>query len=559
MERGKVYLGAEALGEVGVVPGSWVRVVLPSSTVLARVWLHPVPQVDYCQLQCAVVEGRQGHRHPCLLPSPLPSSLVSLEKVEVGEVSMVEVEVVVAPGSRRRGLEVAVRRLLRNIPLSKGCWVAAGEEGRRRYGVVGVVVTAMEGVARLVGEVVVTRVVGERRLRLLEEGHGTAVLGGVDGASRRLEEGLAAGEHCLVAGPSGSGKTALVESAAAALGVPVVRVGGGELGRPEPGAAEAALREVWAEAREVAEGGRALLLLEDVDCLCGGAAARRVGAQLQALLESGGEGVVVAATTTSPELLPATLRRPGRLGREVALGTPDREQRAAMLSCLASEQLASLLPSLAVSTNGFLPSDLALLVNRLSAVQDSLTPERVAEEVARARPAALRSGLATVVAERVTWDSLGGLEEVKAGLRRAVELPLLRPEAFRRLGVRPSKGVLLWGPPGCGKTRLVRAVASCCTAAFMAISPAEVFSPYVGDSEKTVVEVFRKARMAAPTILFIGDPPAPSNPNRCLPDEIDALVAGRDAGGQQSNSDRVGGWRWSGVVVWWYGGKSGVY
>ena len=182
------------------------------------------------------------------------------------------------------------------------------------------------------------------------------------------------------------------------------------------------------------------------------------------------------------------------------------------------------LPNLAAATPGFLPADLALLITRLSALE-TVTSGDIEEELVRNRPATLRSGLGSVHSEAVTWDSLGGLEQEKLGLRRAVELPLLCPEAFHRLGVKPSKGVLLWGPPGCGKTRLVRAMASSCKATFLAVSPAEIFSPYVGDSEKAVLEVFRKARVGAPTILFI--------------DEIDALVASRDTDGRKSSSDRV--------------------
>ena len=457
-----------------------------------------------------------------MAPSPLPSLIQKVEVLEVQQVSRLKVEVVVAPGARREGLGPVLGRLLQSLALSKGCWVGLGSRARERYGLVGVVVRGVEGVVRLVrgGEVVMVSVVGEQRLQLLEEGREARVLGGVVEASMELRRGLAAGDSCLVSGASGSGKTALVRRVAAELQLPVVVVSCAELGRPQPGETEAALRGGWEEAVGVGREGGALLLLEEVDCLSGGA--RRVGAQLQALLDwRGGGGVLVVATCCSPELLSTALRRPGRLGVEVSLPTPSQEQRLAMLHCLATEHLRHLLPSLAAATPGFLPADLALLLTRLAPLREP-SEEQLEQEVTRCRPSSLRSGLGSVVTEATSWESLGGLDRVKAQLRVAVELPLERPDAFLRLGVRPSRGLLLWGPPGCGKTRLVRAAASNCRATFLSVSAAEVFSPYVGDSERAVVELFRKARMGAPTILFI--------------DEIDALVSSRQG---STGSDRV--------------------
>jgi len=500
-----------------------VRLRLLKNALLAQVWLHPVPQVDYGEVHPAVLEGCQDLLHPALLPPSLPSKLVEIQKIDVVKIEKVKVEVILSAGAKRRGLEKVIARLLRGLALSHGCWVAA--EGK--YGLVGVVVKGVVGVVRLEreGEVVISKITGERRLQLIEEGKNCAQIGGVTPEREKLVIALRRKEHCLVCGPGGSGKTALILRVAADLGMPVWRINSAELGRSEPGGTEQALREAWEEAREAADEGDSILLLEEVDCLGAGAAARRVGGQLQTLLgESKSKGVVLlVATTAVPELLPAALRRPGRLSSEVCLTTPGENERLAMLRCLASERLTDL-QALASATPGFLPADLALLVNRLSALE-SVSSEDIEEELVRTRPASLRSGLGSVKAEAVSWDSLGGLEQEKKGLRRAVELPLLCPEAFHRLGVRPSKGVLLWGPPGCGKTRLVRAMASSCKATFLAISPAEIFSPYVGDSEKAVLEVFKKARVGAPTILFI--------------DEIDALVASRDTEGRKANSDRV--------------------
>jgi len=126
----------------------------------------------------------------------------------------------------------------------------------------------------------------------------------------------------------------------------------------------------------------------------------------------------------------------------------------------------------------------------------------------------------------IHWDDIGGLEEVKQELREAVEWPLKRPEIFRRMGIKPPKGILLFGPPGCGKTMLARAVATESSANFISIKGPEVFSKWVGESEKAIREVFRKGRMAAPAIIFF--------------DEIDSLVPKRGLGFSDSGvSERV--------------------
>jgi len=216
------------------------------------------------------------------------------------------------------------------------------------------------------------------------------------------------------------------------------------------------------------------------------------------------------------------------LETDVTIRTPDLRQREDILAVLVDrlglQMGKSMVSNLACCTPGYVASDLALLMTRLGR-HDHLSNQKVEDELLSTRPASIKTGLGSVSNDVITWDSIGGMMDVKGKLVRAIQLPLSSPEAFTRLGIKPSKGVLLSGPPGCGKTRLVRAVASTCQATFLSVSAAEIFSPYVGDSERAILELFNKARQAAPTILFI--------------DEIDALVSGRDLGGAQSSSDRV--------------------
>lgn len=176
---------------------------------------------------------------------------------------------------------------------------------------------------------------------------------------------------------------------------------------------------------------------------------------------------------------------------------------------------------LSVECPGYSLSDLVSLARELWESRP-LTPRVVLAVKTRTRPSftlAKKFALSSSSAHNardLSWDSIGGLDSVKAALKRAVEWPLSNPEVFARLGVPRPKGILLYGPPGCGKTRLVRIAAAAAKAHFFALDPAEIFSPYVGESEKTIAEAFRLARLGKRSVLFI--------------DEIDSIVAARGSG-----------------------------
>jgi len=328
--------------------------------------------------------------------------------------------------------------------------------------------------------------------------------------------------NVLLSGPSGCGKSALVTKVASDLDLPCHVTDCSSLARPEPGESEAELRLVWDKMKNLGGG---VLVLDNVDCISRG---NRITSQLISLLDTDDSDIVVVGVTTQPHCLDVACRRHGRFETEINCKNPDMNDRREMINVLCDRnnvQLSRDIVEEAVrGSAGYLVSDLSLLVSRLSRL-DNVDLESLESEMINSRPAQLKSGLGSVKTEKVSWDSLGGLHEAKTKLIRAVQLPLTHPDSFSRLGIKPSKGVLLSGPPGCGKTRLVRAVATTCHVTFLSVSAAEIFSPYVGDSERAIVEVFTKARQSAPALLFI--------------DEIETLVAGRDFSGNQSSSDRV--------------------
>ncbi len=321
---------------------------------------------------------------------------------------------------------------------------------------------------------------------------------------------------------------------------------------------EANLRKKFEEAEQNAP---SIIFFDEIDAIATkreetrGEVEKRVIAQLLGLmdgLKSRGKVIVIAATNM-PNLLDSALRRPGRFDREIELGVPSKDGRheilkihtrnmplaknvnlkdiakvthgfvGADLSALAKESamivLRRILPEL--KKNGGLEEDQPIPPDILEKLQ--ITQRDFIEALKVVRPSAMREVL--VETPDVSWEDVGGLEEVKDKLREAVEWPLQKPEIFKRMGIRPPRGILLYGPPGTGKTLLAKAVAKESEANFILVNGPSLLSKWVGESEKAVREIFRKARQTAPTILFF--------------DEIDALAPRRSADGENHVTERV--------------------
>jgi transitional endoplasmic reticulum ATPase len=358
----------------------------------------------------------------------------------------------------------------------------------------------------------------------------------------------------LLHGPPGCGKTLLARAVANESEANFFSINGPEIMSKFYGESEARLREIFQQAQQNAP---SIIFIDELDAIAPkreevtGEVERRVVAQLLALMDGlGGRGnVIVIGATNRPGALDPALRRPGRFDREIEIAVPDKTGRYEIIQIHTRGMPLAQdvdLKKLSDITHGYTGADLSAL-GRETAMkalrrylpQINLEEERIPPSVLEkmevtmedfvnaykeVTPTAMREVYIEV--PTVHWDDIGGLDGVKQELKESVEWPIKTPEIFTRLGIKPPKGILIYGPPGCGKTLLARAVATESEANFITIKGPEVFSKWVGESEKAIREVFRKARMAAPAVIFF--------------DEMDSLVPRRGAGFSDSGvSERV--------------------
>jgi len=364
--------------------------------------------------------------------------------------------------------------------------------------------------------------------------------------------GIAAPKGVLLYGPPGTGKTLIARTIASEAHAKFFSVSGPEIIHKFYGESEAHLRKIFEEAGRQ---GPSIIFLDEIDSIAPrrervtGEVEKRVVAQLLALMDglARRQNVIVIAATNLPDSLDPALRRPGRFDREIEIPVPDRAGRAEILEIHAHGMPLSSevsLASFAARTHGFVGADLEALCREaamrclrrllpeidLSAAEIpysvlekvEILPADFEEALVGIEPSALRDAFIEV--PDVRWEDLGGLASLRQRLIEAVEWPLRRPELFAEANIRPPRGLLLTGPPGCGKTMLAKAIATESQVNFLSIKGPELLSKYVGDSERAVRDLFRKARQAAPCILFF--------------DEIDAVAAARGHG-QDPVAERV--------------------
>jgi transitional endoplasmic reticulum ATPase len=479
-------------------------------------------------------------------------------------------KIVLAPTEPLRllGAEDYIRQLLEGRAITKGDYVPVGIMGRTIDFIVTSIYPPVDAV--IVGPE--TQVVLSEKVEKIPREIPRVTyedIGGLHEAIQKIREmvelplkhpelferlGIEPPKGVLLYGPPGCGKTLLAKAVANETNAHFISISGPEIMSKFYGESEQRLREIFEEAKKNAP---SIIFIDEIDAIAPkreevtGEVEKRVVAQLLALmdgLEARGNVIVIAATNR-PNALDPALRRPGRFDREIEIGVPDKQGRLEILQIHTRNMPLAKdvdLNRLAEMTHGFTGADLAALCKeaamralRRVLPEIDLEAETIPAEVLNKlevtmqdfldalkdiEPSALREVYVEV--PNVRWSDIGGLEEAKQALREAVEWPLKYPDMFEKASIKPPKGILLYGPPGTGKTLLAKAVATESEANFISVKGPEIFSKWVGESEKAIREIFRKARQAAPCIVFI--------------DEIDAIAPRRGSSiGDSHVTDRV--------------------
>ncbi|KAF6261897.1 cell division cycle protein 48 [Scenedesmus sp. NREL 46B-D3] len=369
------------------------------------------------------------------------------------------------------------------------------------------------------------------------------------------DHGVKPPKGILLYGPPGSGKTLIARAVANETGATFYIINGPEIMSKLAGESESNLRKVFVEAEKNAP---AIIFIDEIDSIAPkrdktqGEVERRIVSQLLTLMDGlkSRAHVIVIAATNRPNTIDAALRRFGRFDREIDIGVPDETGRLEVLRIHTKNMKLDDevdLEAIGRDTHGYVGADLAALCTEaaLQCIREkmdvidleddeidaevlnsmSVTQDHFKTALGMSNPSALRETVVEV--PNTTWKDIGGLEGVKRELQELIQYPVEHPEKFEKFGMAPSKGVLFYGPPGCGKTLLAKAIANECQANFISIKGPELLTMWFGESEANVREIFDKARGSAPCVLFF--------------DELDSIAVQRgsssgDAGGA---ADRV--------------------
>ncbi|MCZ7397614.1 MAG: CDC48 family AAA ATPase, partial [Candidatus Methanoperedens sp.] len=364
--------------------------------------------------------------------------------------------------------------------------------------------------------------------------------------------GIESPKGVLMFGPPGTGKTLIARAVANESRANFKSIAGPEIMSKYYGESEQRLREIFEQANKDAP---SIIFIDELDSIAPkreevtGEVERRVVAQLLTMMDGlneRGQVVVIGATNRIDAIDPA-LRRPGRFDREIEIGVPDRNERFEILQIHTRGMPLSdevKLNNIADMTHGFVGADISALAREaaMKALRRYLPQIKLDEAVPleilnsmkvtaadfddalkEVEPSAMREVLVEI--SKVTWNEVGGLDEARQEIVEAVEWPLKSPEKFIKMGIQPPKGILLYGPPGTGKTLLAKAAANESSANFISVRGPQLLSKWVGESEKAIREVFKKARQVSPCILFL--------------DELDAIAPIRGMDNSSRTSERV--------------------
>ena len=337
----------------------------------------------------------------------------------------------------------------------------------------------------------------------------------------------------LLHGPPGTGKTLIAKAVANETKANFTSINGPEIISKYYGESEKQLREIFEEA---AANEPAIIFIDELDSIApkredvSGEVERRVVAQLLTLLDGmqGRDNVVVIGATNRPDAIDQALRRPGRFDRELEIGVPDKNGRAEIINIHTRGMPISDdfdIDWILDNSHGFVGADISALVREsamkalrrylpeIDLEKEEISPEVLEkmevkmsdfrEAMKEIEPSALREIYLEI--PEVSWEDVGGLNEVKERLKESIEWPLTKPELFEHFGINPPRGIVLFGAPGTGKTLLAKAIASEAKANFITIKGPELISKWVGQSEKAIREVFKKAKQSAPSIIFLDE------------------------------------------------------